>query len=53
MHRSEGDRGDQRFGEVELWVGTTGLGVVDVAATVLTLAAAFFLDFPEARIGLL
>jgi len=28
-------------------VGTTRLGFVGVAAAVLTLAAAFFLDFPE------
>ena len=27
------------------------LGVVGVAAAVLTIAAAFFLDFPEARLG--
>ena len=38
-------------GEVGLCVGTTRLGVVGVAAAVLTLAAAFFLDFPEARLG--
>ena len=31
-------------------MGTTGLVVVGVAAAVLTLAAAFFLDFPEARL---
>ena len=31
-------------------MGTTRLGVVGVAAAVLTLAAAFFLDFPEARL---
>ena len=31
-------------GEAELWLGTTRLGVVDVAAAVLTLAAAFILD---------
>jgi len=36
---------------VGLCVGTTRLGVVGVAAAVLTLAAAFFLDFPEARLG--
>ena len=30
-------------------MGTTRLGVVGVAAAVLTLA--FFLDFPEARLG--
>jgi len=34
-----------------LWAGTTRLGVVGVAAAILTLAAAFFLDFPEARLG--
>ena len=33
-----------------LWVGTTRLGVVGLAAAVLTLPAAFFLDFPEARL---
>jgi len=38
-------------GEVEVWVGTTRLGFVGVAAAVLTLAAAFFLDFPEALLG--
>jgi len=37
--------------EVEIWVGTTRLGVVVVAAAVLTLVAAFFLDFPEGRFG--
>ena len=34
-----------------LWVGNTRLGVVGVAAAVLTLAAPFFLDFSEARLG--
>jgi len=33
-------------GEVGVWVGTTRLGVVGLVAAVLTLAAAFFLDFP-------
>jgi hypothetical protein len=33
---------------VELWLGTTRLGVVGLAAAVLTLAAAVFLDFPAA-----
>jgi len=32
---------------VVLWVGTSRLVVVGVAAAVLTLAAAFFLKFPE------
>ena len=32
-------------------MGTTRLGVVGVAVAVLTLAAAFFLDFPAARLG--
>ena len=32
-------------------MGTTRLGVVGVPAEVLTLAADFFLDFPEARLG--
>ena len=32
-------------------MGITRLGFVGVAAAVLTLAAAFFLDFPEARLG--
>jgi len=36
---------------VELCVATTELCVVDVAAAVLTLAAAFFLDFTAARLG--
>ena len=36
--------------DVGLWVGTTRLGVVSVAAAGLTLAAAFFLDFPAARL---
>ena len=36
--------------KVGLWVGTTRLVVVGVAAAVLTLTAAFFLDFPEARV---
>jgi len=34
--------------EVELWVGTTRSGVVGLVTTVLTLTAAFFLDFPAA-----
>ena len=37
--------------EVALWVGTTSLRVVGVAAAVLTLEAAFSLDFPPARLG--
>jgi hypothetical protein len=37
-------------GEVELWVGTTRSGVVDLVATVLTLAAAFFFGFPAASL---
>jgi hypothetical protein len=36
---------------VELWVGATRLGVVGLAATVLTLAAAFFLGFPVGGLG--
>jgi hypothetical protein len=40
-------------GEVEFWVGTTRFGGVGLAAAVLTLAAAFFLDFPAVRFGLL
>jgi hypothetical protein len=32
-------------------VGTTSLGVVGVAATALTLAAAVFFDFPVADLG--
>jgi len=53
MHGGEGGRGDQisSSGEVGLWVGTTRLGVVGVAAAVLTLAAALILDFPAARVG--
>jgi len=35
-------------GEVELWLGTTRLGAVDLPAAVLTLTVAFFLDFPAA-----
>ena len=38
-------------GEVEFWVGTTRFGVVGLAAAVLTLAAAFFFDFPVACLG--
>jgi len=38
-------------GENGLWVGTTRLGVVDVAAADFTLAASFLLDFPAARLG--
>ena len=38
-------------GEVEFWVGTTRFGGVVLAAAVLTLAAAFFLDFPAVRLG--
>ena len=37
--------------EVGIWVETTRLGVGRVAAAVLTLAAAFFLDFSDARLG--
>ena len=37
-------------GEVEFWVGTMFGGVV-LAAAVLTLAAAFFFDFPAACLG--
>jgi hypothetical protein len=33
---------------VELWLGTTRLEVVGLAAAVLTLVAADFLDFPAA-----
>jgi hypothetical protein len=33
---------------VEHWFGTTSLGVVGLAAAVLTLAAAFFLDVTAA-----
>ena len=40
-------------GEVGLWVGTIRLGVVGVSAAVLTLAAAFFVDFPQDSYGLL
>ena len=35
---------------MELWVGTTGLGVVGLPAAVLTLTAAFFLGFPAASL---
>jgi hypothetical protein len=38
-------------GEVELWVGTTSLGVVGLAATDWALAAAFFLGFTAAGLG--
>ena len=48
MRGGEGDR-DLRFPRVGRW--TTKLGVVGVAAAVLTLTAAFFLDYPEARLG--
>jgi hypothetical protein len=33
------------------FVGTTSSGVVGLAATALTLAAAFFFDFPAADLG--
>ena len=36
---------------MELWVGTTKLGFAGLAAVVLTLAAAFFLDFHAAGLG--
>jgi len=54
MHGGEGDPRRSEIsssGEVGLWVGTTRLDVVGVVAAVLTLAAAFFLDFPETRLG--
>ena len=38
-------------GEVEFWVGTTSLGGVVLAAAVLTLTSAYFLDFPAVRLG--
>jgi hypothetical protein len=38
-------------GEEEGLVGTTSSVVVGLAATVLTLAAAFFFDFPTADLG--
>ena len=38
-------------GNVELWVGTTRLGVVCFAAEVSTLAVAFFLGLPAAGLG--
>jgi hypothetical protein len=38
-------------GEEEDWVRTTSSGVVGLAAAVLTLAAAFFFDFPAADLG--
>jgi hypothetical protein len=38
-------------GEVEHWEGTTRLGVEGLAAVVLTLAAAFLLALPVARLG--
>ena len=37
--------------DVEFWVGTTSFGGAVLAAVVLTLAAAFFLDFPAFRLG--
>jgi len=40
-------------GKVELWVGTTRLSFVVFLAAVLTLAAAFFLGFPVASLGVL
>jgi len=36
---------------MEVWVGTTRLGVVSLAAAILTLAAVFFLGFPFASLG--
>jgi hypothetical protein len=38
-------------GQEEHWVGTISSGVVGLAATVLTLAAAFFFDIPAADLG--
>jgi hypothetical protein len=38
-------------GEEKGWVGITSFGVVGLATTVLTLAAAFFFDFPAADLG--
>jgi hypothetical protein len=38
-------------GEEEGWGGTTSSGVVALAATALTLAAAFFFDVPAAYLG--
>jgi hypothetical protein len=38
-------------GEEKVWVETTSSGVVGLAATVLTLASAFFFDFPAADLG--
>jgi hypothetical protein len=38
-------------GDEEGWVGTTSSGVVGLAATVLTLAASCFFDFPAAVLG--
>ena len=37
--------------KVECWVGTTRFGGVVLAAAVLILAAAFFLDFPAVSSG--
>jgi hypothetical protein len=37
--------------EVELWVGTTSLGVMGLAAADCALAAAFFLGFTAAGLG--
>ena len=37
--------------EVGFWEGTTRFGGVGLAPAVLTFAAAFFLDFPAARLG--
>jgi len=39
--------------QVELWVGNTRSGVTGFAATVLTLAASFFLGFHQPAYGLL
>ena len=44
MHGGEGDQGDQKFrvGRWDSGMGPPGLGVVGLAAAVLTLTAAFF-----------
>ena len=38
------------MGRWNFWVGTTRLGGVRLVAAILTLAAAFFFDFPAVRL---
>ena len=52
MHGGEGDRGDVSFPRVGSWDFGWGPPCwIGEAAADLILAANFFLDFPEARLG--